>query len=163
MHVLRRSAAAALGLAVAVVLAGCTTTAESEPDDSVDSAASAAVVPTGTAPIVFAFVCGTDGSGRTETFTTYSAVWDDDRTVDCRARRITGTEMSDQQRDAVAATRGSATLEELATVCARTSGGPWTTAVTSEAEARVADGLVRYCPGHPAMAHLRDAIAAYRG
>ena len=151
-----------LCVAVVALLVGCTAGAESEPDESVDSAASTEVTPSGTSPIVFAFVCDSGDPGRTETYTTYSAVWQDDRTG-CRAERITGTEMSAQQRAAVEATDGAATLEELATTCARTTGAPWSTAVGDTDAAHVADGLVLYCPGHPAMGHLRDALAAYRG
>lgn len=127
-----------------------------------DSATSSDVVPSGTSPIVFAFVCATGDADETETYTTYSAVWQDDRSG-CRAKRITGTEMSAQQRAAVTATDGAASLEELATRCASTEGVPWTAAITDDDQARVAAGLARYCPGHPAMDHLRDALAAYRG
>lgn len=134
---------------------------ESDPDESVDSGA-ATVTPSGTSPIVFAFVCDSGDPGRTETYTTYSAVWQDDRTG-CRAKRITGTEMSAQQRAAVEATDGTATLEELATTCARTAGAPWTTGVGDADAAHLADGLALYCPGNPAMGRLRDALAAYRG
>jgi hypothetical protein len=162
VHLLRRSATAALCVAAAALLAGCTAGAESEPDGSVDDAPSSQVAASGTSPIVFAFVCPIDDSDRSETYTTYSAVWQDERT-DCRAERITGTEMSAQQRQAVSATGGAATLEELATTCAVTGQGPWTSTVADDAAARVADGLVLYCPGHPQMDHLRDAIAAYRG
>jgi hypothetical protein len=160
----RRSAVAALSAAVLVVwgLAGCTVQAESEPDDAVDSTPSSQVEASGTSPIVFAFVCRVDDSDRTETYTTYSAVWKDARS-ECRAERITGTEASAQQRAAVRATDGAASLEDLATTCAVTGRGPWTSSVTSARDARVAAGLAEYCPGHPEMDHLHDAIAAYRG
>jgi len=160
----RRSAVAALSAAVLVAcgLAGCTAQAESEPDDVVDSTPSSQVEASGTSPIVFAFVCRVDDSDRTETYTTYSAVWKDARSA-CRAERITGTEASAQQRAAVRATDGAASLEELATTCAVTGHGPWTAAITSEHDADVAAGLAQYCPGHPEMDHLHDAIAAYRG
>lgn len=141
---------------------GCSNTGESEPDDGLDSATSTDVTPSGSAPIVFAFVCAVGDSGRTETYTTYSAVWEDAGTG-CRAKRITGTAMSEQQSAAVAATDGTATLEELATVCTRTAGAPWTTDIADEQAALLADGLALYCPGHPAMDHLRDALAVWRG
>ncbi|MFZ6993074.1 hypothetical protein ACO0E1_14375 [Curtobacterium sp. RRHDQ66] len=167
MHLIRRTVRAALCLAVAGVvvggIAGCTAGAESEPDDSVDSTPSSSVAASGTAPMVFAFVCQDDGvPSRTETFTTYSAVWEAERT-DCRAQRITGTEASAQQQDAVDATAGESTIEQLAATCAVSGAAPWTTPIESAAEARTAAGLAIYCPGHPEMKHLRDAIAAYRG
>jgi hypothetical protein len=160
----RRSTLAALTAAVLVAcgVAGCTVQAESEPDDVVDSTPSSQVAASGTSPIVFAFVCRVDDSDRTETYTTYSAVWKDGRSA-CRAERITGTEASAQQRAAVRATDGAASLEDLATTCAVTGSGPWTSSVASARDARVAAGLAAYCPGHPEMDHLRDAIAAYRG
>ncbi|WP_022906385.1 hypothetical protein [Curtobacterium sp. B18] len=161
MITLRRALAAIVVATVAVGLVGCTTGAESEPGDSLDTAATSGVAASGAAPIVFAFVCETGVSGRTETYTTYSAVWEDDRT-DCRARRITGTTMSSQQRAAVDAGRGDATLEGLAATCALRGSGPWARAVDSAAEANVAAALLLYCPGHPETGHLRDAIAAWR-
>lgn len=164
MLAVRRSTIAALFAAVLVAcgLAGCTAQAESEPDDAVDSGPSSQVEASGTSPIVFAFVCRVDDSDRTETYTTYSAVWKDARS-ECRAARITGTEASAQQRAAVRATDGAASLEDLATACALTGSGPWTSSVTSAREARVAAGLAEYCPGHPEMDHLQQAMAAYRG
>ncbi|OIH96257.1 hypothetical protein [Curtobacterium sp. MCBA15_001] len=162
MHAVRRSVSAALCLAAAAILVGCSAAGESEPDDGLETATSTDVTPSGSAPIVFAFVCATGDSTRTETYTTYSAVWEDASTG-CRAKRITGTEMSEQQGAAVAATEGTATLEELATVCTRTEGTPWTTGIADEQAALLADGLALYCPGHPAMDHLRDALAAWRG
>ncbi|MDP4334971.1 hypothetical protein Q7F20_16470 [Curtobacterium sp. A7_M15] len=158
----RRALAVGAVVAAAIGLAGCTPSAESEPGDSLDTTATSGVEVSGTAPIVFAFVCAVGTSDRSETYTTYSAVWDDDRT-DCRAQRITGTEMSSQQRAAVDAAEGDATLEELATTCAVRGTGPWTAAVDSSTEAHVAAGLLEYCPGHPETEHLRDAISAWRG
>ena len=158
---MRRALAAGVVVAAAIGLAGCTAGAESEPEDSIDSSATAGVSASGTAPIVFAFVCAVGSSDRTETYTTYSAVWEDERT-DCRAERITGTELSSQQRAAVQAAAGDATLEELAAECAVRGTGPWTGAVGSAAEAHVAAGLLEYCPGHPETDHLQDAVAAWR-
>ncbi|AOX67017.1 MULTISPECIES: hypothetical protein [unclassified Curtobacterium] len=162
MITVRRALAAGVVAAAAIGLVGCTTGAESEPGDSLDTTATSGVAVSGTAPIVFAFVCDVGTSDRSETYTTYSAVWDDERT-DCRAQRITGTEMSTQQRSAVDAAEGDATLEELATTCAVRGTGPWAASVDSSAEAHVAAGLLEYCPGHPETEHLRDAIAAWRG
>lgn len=159
---MRRALAAGLVVAAAIGLAGCTTDAESEPEDSIDSSATAGVAATGSAPIVFAFVCAVGSSDRDETYTTYSAVWGDDRT-DCTAQRITGSEMSSQQRAAVRAAADAATLEQLAAGCAVRGTGPWVRAVGSADEARVAAGLLEYCPGHPEIDHLRDALAAWRG
>jgi hypothetical protein len=157
----RRALAVGVVVAAAIGLVGCTTGAESEPEDSLDTGATSGVSASGTSPIVFAFVCADGSSERTETYTTYSAVWEDDRT-DCTAERITGTEMSSQQRAAVQATDGGATLEELASGCAVRGSGPWVEAVTSSARAHVAAGLLEYCPGHPETDHLRDALAAWR-
>jgi hypothetical protein len=158
----RRLLAACVVVAAGIGLAGCTTDAESEPEGSVDGSATAGVSATGTSPIVFAFVCSVGSTDRVETYTTSSAAWQDDRS-DCRARRITGTEMSDQQRSAVQAASGDATLEELAAACAERGSGPWVRAVRSVAEAHVAAGLLEYCPGHPETGRLRDAVAAWRG
>jgi hypothetical protein len=149
-------------VAAAVGLVGCTAGSESAPEDSIDSSATAGVSATGTSPIVFAFVCAAGSPDRTETYTTYSAVWQDSRT-DCTAQRITGTEASSQQRDAVLAAAGAATLQELAADCAVRGTGPWVEAVTSSERAHLAAGLLQYCPGHPETGHLRDAVAAWRG
>lgn len=159
---MRRALAAGVLVAAGIGLAGCTSTAESEPEESVDSGATSGVPASGTAPIVFAFVCAVGSTDRTETYTTYSAVWEDGRT-DCEADRITGTEMSSQQRAAVDAADGVATLEELAATCAVRGVGPWVRTVRTAAEAHLAAGLVEYCPGHPETDHLRDAVAAWRG
>lgn len=146
---------------LAVLAGGCTSGAGSEPDGAADSTPASDIAASGTSPIVFAFVCDVDGSDRSETYTTYSAVWRDERTA-CRAKRITGTEPSAQQQAALDAAAGSATLEELASACAVTGVAPWTSAVRSSAAASTAAGLALYCPGHPQMDRLRDAIAAYR-
>ncbi len=148
------------------MLAGCTAGAAPEPDASVDRAPTSAVDETGGAPIVFAFVCeGGPGGERPDgsaTYTTYAAVWADERTH-CRAERVTGTTASSQQRAAVEAAAGNASLEDLAATCAVSGTAPWTTPIGSAAEAAAAAGLALYCPGHPEMEHLREAIAAYRG
>ncbi|MBA8990111.1 hypothetical protein FHW23_001357 [Curtobacterium pusillum] len=161
MITVRRAIAASVLVAAGIGLTGCTTGAESEPEDSLDPSATSGVSASGTSPIVFAFVCSVGSSDRTETYTTYSAVWADRRT-DCTAERITGTEMSSQQRAAVDAADGDATLEELAAGCAVQGSGRWAGTIGSAAEAHVAAGLLEYCPGHPETAHLRDAIAAWR-
>jgi len=163
----RRTLVAGVVVAAAMGLAGCTAGSEPDPEDSFDTAATSEAPATGTSPIVFAFVCSDgpaerDSATATETYTTYSAVWDDDRT-DCTAERITGTEVSSQQRDAVQATAGDATLEDLAAACAVRRTGPWVDAVRSAAQAHVAAGLLEYCPGHPETRHLRDALGAWRG
>ncbi|WP_439691322.1 hypothetical protein ACRQ4B_10120 [Curtobacterium sp. SP.BCo] len=162
MITVRRALAVGVVVAAAMGLAGCTAGAESEPEDSLDTGVTSGVTASGTSPIVFAFVCDVGSSGRTETYTTYSAVWQDDRTA-CTVQRITGTEMSTQQRAAVQAARGDATLEELAEACAVRGSGPWADAVTSARQANAAAGLLEYCPGHPETDHLRDAVAAWRG
>ena len=158
----RTLATAAVVAAAALALAGCTTGAESEPEDSLDGATAATSDADGTSPIVFAFVCS-DGSeaGRT-TYTTAAAAWQDRRTH-CTAERITGSVPSTQQRSAVEAAHGAATLEELAATCAERGTGPWTDAVRSTDEASLAAGLTAYCPGHPEIDHLRDAISSWRG
>lgn len=158
---MRRSLAVGTLVAAAMGLAGCTAGAESEPEDSIDRSATGGVSASGTAPIVFAFVCAVGSSDRTETYTTYSAAWEDDRT-DCRAQRITGTELSSQQRAAVQAAAGDATLEQLAAGCAVQRTGPWVGTVDSVTEAHVAAGLLEYCPGHPETDHLQDAVAGWR-
>jgi hypothetical protein len=171
----RRTLAAVVVVLGAVGLTACTT-GQPEPEDSLDSAARSEVSATGSAPIVFAFVCSGsadgdgsggdtasgDGDGTAETYTTYAAVWEAERT-DCRAERITGTEMSAQQRAAVRATDGTATLEELAATCAERGASPWRDGVATPDQADLAAGLVAYCPGHPDRDRLQQALAAYRG
>ena len=173
---MRRALAAVVVVLGTVGLAACTT-GQPEPEDSLDTATRSEVSATGSAPIVFAFVCSgaADGSsdpegggpsddpdGTAATYTTYAAVWEAERT-DCRAERITGTEMSAQQRAAVRATDGTATLEELAATCAERGTEPWRDPVSTPERAELAAGLVAYCPGHPDRDHLRDALEAYRG
>ncbi|MGN8050163.1 hypothetical protein ACTJKO_10790 [Curtobacterium sp. 22159] len=158
---MRRTTALCVVLAAAIALGGCTTSVGTEPEDAFDEAPTTGVSASGTSPIVFAFVCADGETGRTETYTTYSAAWRDDRT-DCRAERITGTEMSSQQRAAVDAAGGDATLEELAAGCAVRGTGPWAGAVRTAAGAHVAVGLLDYCPGHPDGDRLRHALAAWR-
>ncbi|MDM7891600.1 hypothetical protein [Curtobacterium caseinilyticum] len=161
MITVRRALATALVVLGALGLSACTP-GPSEPEESLDTATEAEVSASGSAPIVFAFVCrGADG-GTAETYTTYAAVWEAQR-VDCRAERITGSEMSAQQRAAVRAADGRASLEELAATCAERGAAPWRTAVTTAAQADLAAGLVAYCPGHPDLDRLRDALATYRG
>jgi len=154
----RRTLAAALVVAATGLLAACSPAAE--PEDSIDSSATSGAAASGTSPIVFAFVCRTGSSDRTETYTTYSAVWEDERT-ECTAERITGTEMSAQQADAVQAAGGAATLEELAAGCAVSGTAPWTAPVTDGRGASVAAGLLAYCPGHPDVDELRAAVATH--
>lgn len=157
----RRALATVFVVAGVTGLVGCTTHVEAETDDASGSTAAAEVTTTGSAPITFAFVCR-DGDAAPTTYTTYAAVWKADRT-DCRADRITGTEMSAQQRDAVRATEGRASLGELAATCAERGVGPWRSAVETDAQADLAAGLVEYCPGHPDRDRLHEALAAYRG
>jgi hypothetical protein len=152
---------AAVAAASVLVVTACSSTPSDEPTESFDGTAPSSVVASGTAPIVFAFVCAVGGSGEEQTYTTASAVWQDHRT-DCSVERITGTEPSAQQRSAVAATAGVADLETLARACAVSGTSPWTTAVTSREDALLAAGLERYCPGHPEIGHLRAALAAWR-
>jgi hypothetical protein len=168
----RRTLAAAFVVLGAVALTACTA-GQPEPEDSLDSAARSEVSATGSAPIVFAFVCsgaadgssdttGVDADGTGETYTTYAAVWEAERT-DCRAERITGTEMSAQQRAAVRAADGTATLEELAATCAERGASPWRDGVATPEQAELAAGLVAYCPGHPDRDRLQESLTAYRG
>ena len=173
---MRRALATALVVLGSVGLTACTT-GQPEPEDSLDTGARSEVSASGSAPIVFAFVCGaaaddgaagttaspdiTNGDGAAETYTTYAAVWEADQT-DCRAERITGAAMSAQQRAAVRATDGHATLEELAATCAERGVSPWRSAVTTPEQAYLAAGLVEYCPGHPDRDRLQEALAAYR-
>jgi hypothetical protein len=158
----RRALTAGLGVVVCAVLAGCTSGPGGEPEERSDAAVGVTAEASGTSPVVFAFVCSGGVSDETETYTTYSAVWDDERTA-CTAERITGTEMSSQQRSAVAAAEGDATLEELAADCAVRGTGPWVEPVDSATAARVGESLLRYCPGHPETSRLRAAVAAWRG
>ncbi|MBT2503914.1 hypothetical protein [Curtobacterium sp. ISL-83] len=162
MLTLRRTLVAGLVLVAGLGLTACTSAAEPEPGGSPSGTSSGPVSASGTAPIVFAFVCRVGISDRTQTYTTYSAVWGDDRT-DCAAERITGTEASAQQAAAVRASHGAATLEELASACAVRGVAPWTRPVATAHQAAVADGVLAYCPGHPEQDRLRDAVAAYRG
>ncbi|MFJ5145498.1 hypothetical protein [Curtobacterium sp. NPDC088465] len=176
MITVRRTLAAAFVVLGAVALTACTA-GQPEPEDSLDSAARSEVSATGSAPIVFAFVCsgaaddssgagsdttGDDADGTGETYTTYAAVWEAERT-DCRAERITGTEMSAQQRAAVRAADGTATLEELAATCAERGASPWRDGVSTPEQAELAAGLVAYCPGHPDRDRLQESLTAYRG
>lgn len=158
---MRRALAAGAIVVAATGLAGCTAAPEPAAEESITGPTSPDVAASGTSPIVFAFVCSVGSSRRTETYTTYSAVWEDHRT-DCRAQRITGTEASAQQHAAVQVTAGAASLEDLAADCAVRGTGPWVSAVDSAAEAHVAAGLLAYCPGHPEVDHLREAIATWR-
>jgi hypothetical protein len=151
-----------LGVVVAVtaVLTGCSSVGP-DTDASEDPTSSDTGLGSGASPVVFAFVCAADGSDS-ETYTTYSAVWEAER-ADCSAKRLTGSVPSSQQQAAVAAARGDATLVELASTCAVRGAAPWTSAVADARGAHVAAGLLRYCPGHPETDRLRDALAAYRG
>jgi len=146
--------------ATVLMLTACSSTPSDEPTESFDGTAPSSVVASGSGPVVFAFVCAVGTSGEEQTYTTASAVWEDHRT-DCSVERITGTEPSAQQRSAVAATAGVADLETLARTCAVSGTAPWTTPVTSRDDALLAAGLVRYCPGHPEIGHLRAALAAW--
>lgn len=153
-----------LVVGAALGVGGCTAGGDADPEEPVDETTTITASPatSGASPVVFAFVCREEGSGRTSTFTTYAAAWQDEQT-ECEADRITGTEASSQQRAAVADADGDASLEELAAVCAERGVGPWGGRVGSEHDAHVAAGLLRYCPGHPETDHLREALAAWRG
>ena len=159
----------ALGVAL-TALTGCSsseTGARAEAADGPSAAATSQSAsggsgPTGTSPIVFAFTCTVGNGPSVETYTTSSAVWEDGRTS-CTAAPITGTVPSAQQQSALDAARGAATLEELAAGCAVSGTGPWRSPVKSTEQADLAAGLERYCPGHPDMDRLRDALAAHRG
>lgn len=127
-----------------------------------EATASAAPVQDGAhrSPVIFAFRC--DDGDHTDTYTTYDAVWAADRSS-CTAERLTGSVPSGQQRRAVATAGGTATLRDLAARCAVSEGSPWDGEVTSSRQARIAEALAVYCPGHPRMDDLREALEAYRG
>ncbi|MBT1679452.1 hypothetical protein [Curtobacterium aurantiacum] len=162
MHRSRSPRLALLGVVVAVTaaLSGCSSVGP-DTDASEDPTSSDTGLGSGASPVVFAFVCDGDGADR-ETYTTYSAVWEADRS-DCAAKRLTGSVPSSQQQAAVDAARGDASLVELASACAVRGSDPWTSAVADDRGAHVAAGLLRYCPGHPETDRLRDALTAYRG
>jgi hypothetical protein len=155
-----RLALVSVVVAVTAVLAGCSS-AGPDTDSSEDPTSTDSGIGSGASPVVFAFVCDGDGVDRA-TYTTYSAVWEAERTA-CTARRLTGTVPSSQQQAAVDAARGEATLAELASACAVRGTEPWTSAVADDGRARLAAGVLEYCPGHPETDRLRDALAAYRG
>ncbi|MDM7884997.1 MULTISPECIES: hypothetical protein [Curtobacterium] len=157
----RRALAAGLVVLGALGLSACTT-GQTEPEESLDGTTQAEVSASGSAPIVFAFVCSTDAGEVTETFTTYAAAWEAER-ADCTAKPITGSSMSAQQQAAVRATDDHVDLRELAATCAERGVAPWDTAVTTDEQAHLAAGLLEYCPGHPEHDHLRRALATYRG
>ncbi|OEI69994.1 hypothetical protein [Curtobacterium sp. ER1/6] len=157
----RRALAAGLVVLGALGLSACTT-GQTEPEESLDGTTQAEVSASGSAPIVFAFVCSTDAGEATETFTTYAAAWEAER-ADCTAKPITGSGMSAQQQAAVRATDDHVDLRELAATCAERGVAPWDTAVTTDEQAHLAAGLLEYCPGHPEHDHLRRALATYRG
>ncbi len=117
---------------------------------------------TGSAPIMFAFTCRTGAGDATESYTTYSAVWEDRRTS-CSAARTTGSTMSEQQADAVRAADGAATLDGLAAACAERGVGAWVEPVRTHRAALVAAGLLAYCPGHPERDRLAEALTTYEG
>ncbi|WIE66397.1 hypothetical protein DEI99_007630 [Curtobacterium sp. MCLR17_036] len=151
--------AALLGVLLVTVLAACSGQgADADPTEG--PTGSESVVSDGASPVVFAFEC--DDGGDRERYTTYSAVWEAERSS-CTAHRLTGSVPSEQQQAAVRAADGAATLVELAATCADTGTAPWTTAVTTRRGAQVAAALLRYCPGHPETDHLRDALSTYRG
>lgn len=157
----RRALAAGLVVLGALGLSACTT-GQTEPEESLDGTTQAEVSASGSAPIVFAFVCSTDAGEATETFTTYAAAWEAER-ADCTARPITGSGLSAQQQAAVRATDDHVDLRELAATCAERGVAPWDAAVTTDEQAHLAAGLLEYCPGHPEHDHLRRALATYRG
>ena len=159
LHRMKRPAAAVACLAIAVGLGGCAT--EDAPAPTPTEAATgdtSTPTPQGTAgsPIVFALHCGD------RVYTTYAAAWEA-RSASCTVTPLSGDEPSAQQSAAVAATNGTATLEDLAATCAEVGSAPWTDPVADAVTAHRADGLLRYCPGHPRADRLRDALAAYRG
>lgn len=182
---MRRPLVAGFVVLGALGLAACTP-GQPEPEDALDTGGRSEVAASGSAPIVFAFVCDDDGGSAdigsddtgsdgaradgdsdgdgdgTATYSTYAAVWEAGRT-DCRAERVTGSEMSAQQRAAVRATGGRVSLEDLAATCAERGAAPWRSAVETDEQADLAAGLVEYCPGHPDRARLQEALTAYRG
>lgn len=131
-------------------------------DDATDADTADADGPgVGASPVIFAFTCRS-AAGRSTTYTTYAAVWDAHRTS-CTATRVTGSVPSAQQREALDATDDTIELDRLAAACAVTDTAPWTAAVDSAAAARLAAGVVAYCPGHPDRDRLAEALAAYDG
>jgi hypothetical protein len=153
-----------LGIAV-TALTGCSSSDPSTGPAAGESVPASAGTessgPSGQSPVVFTFTCSVGDGPETETYTTSAAVWEDGRTS-CTAAPITGTEPSQQQQSALDAASGHATLARLAEGCAVSGTAPWTTPVRSRAEAGLAAGLDRYCPGHPDIEQLREALAAYR-
>ncbi|MFS0730250.1 hypothetical protein ABC270_09245 [Curtobacterium sp. 1P10AnD] len=160
MHSIRPALAVALVVTASVLLSACTS-AEADPEEPSSTRAAGDAV-AGTAPVMFAFTCRTGKGDSTETYTTYSAVWED-RRASCTATRTTGSAMSDQQADAVRAADGTATLDELAASCAERGAGAWVERVRTAAAAKRAAGLLAYCPGHPERDRLREALTSYRG
>ncbi|WP_022903545.1 MULTISPECIES: hypothetical protein [unclassified Curtobacterium] len=146
-------------VATGALLQGCTSSDPTPEDSSAGSAGVGTV--TGSAPIMFAFTCRTGSGAGTETYTTYSAVWED-RRAECTAFRTTGSVLSTQQAAAVRAARGAAALDELAAGCAVRGAGAWVRPVTEARAADIAAGLLAYCPGHPEHERLREALATYR-
>lgn len=161
MITVRRALAAGFVVLGALGLAACTA-GQSGAEDSVDTRSRSEVSASGSAPIVFAFVCRTDDGDATETFTTYSAAWEARRT-DCTAKPITGSEMSAQQQAAVRATGDRVQLARLAATCAERGVAPWDATIGTDEQAALAAGLLTYCPGHPERDRLQEALTAYRG
>jgi hypothetical protein len=150
-------------LGVGALLAGCTQAPPSETPSTAhgERSGASADASSGTSPVIFAFTCRSAG-GRTTTYTTYAAVWAAERT-DCTAELVTGSVPSAQQQAALDAADGSVSLGRLASVCAVTGTGPWAGDIATDAQAAVAAGAAVYCPGHPDLDRLQDALAAYRG
>jgi hypothetical protein len=150
-------------LAVAV-LVGCSDASQPAADDVAGHPATEADVDRAdshASPVIFAFTCES-AAGRSATYTTYAAVWEAERTS-CSADRLTGSVPSEQQQAALDATRGTVTLQTLAATCAVRGSEPWDGVITNRSGALLAAGAELYCPGHPEMDHLREALAAYRG
>jgi hypothetical protein len=147
---------ALLAVGAAAMLGGCTAQTPSGVADEPPSTTVSPSAGSESSPVIFAFVC--DGVE----YTTYAAVWEA-RQASCTSVRLTGTVPSRQQAGAVAVAAGELTLPELAARCAETGTGVWTGRVSTDRQARVAEALVRYCPGHPEAEHVIAELDAHAG
>lgn len=145
----------AVGVA-GVLLGGCTAQTPSGVADEPPSTTVSPSAGSESSPIIFAFVC--DGVE----YTTYAAAWDA-RQPSCTSVRLTGTVPSQQQAGAVAVAAGELTLGQLAARCAEVGTGVWVGDVRTQRQARVAEALVRYCPGHPDAEHVIAELDAFDG
>lgn len=117
----------------------------------------------GTSPVIFRFRCLDDPADPTAgatVFATYAAVWAASERS-CTAEHVVGTVPSAQQQAALDATEGHSTLRGLAAACAVT-GDAFVPTIRTRSEELTAEGVIRYCPGHPDIDRLRAAVADSR-